>query len=341
MNELPQIRTVDLKGNVTNDNTGIEILRAELSPEGGPFAVVRYAIDGKEQTLGLRLDLDKGVFLDELEGVDKQKAKAVIAEIITCIASGIASGTSESPLSEKELEGWIDTHAKYSAQVRKARSQPVDMKDVEHYAEQALAFDILDGRINFARRLAPTSYYRLETVWLWEVKCVKAYLIWEDRHGGVDPTCKQKDYDNACEHIRNLLKTQVKGTISEFQIPKSYLMTKYLRSDGKIDEEKCKQLILDKIERIKQKTGETEEKTNRENAIDYLKKFYENIIPAVEEDNPDNVLAVLNAFKFSKAQEHRILVINSFEAALAIYFLNPETIKGLINAGLIDQSETL
>ena len=337
MNELPQIRTVDLKGYVTNDNTGIEILRAELSPEGGSFAVVRYAIDGKEQPLGLRLDLDKGVFLDEFEGIDKQKAEVIIAEITTCIASV----TSESPLSEEELKGWIDTHTKYSAQVRKSRLQPVDGEDIKHYAEQALAFDILDGKINFARRLAPTSYYRLETVWLWEVKCVKAYLIWEDRQGGVDPTYEEKDYDNACEHIRKLLETQVKGTISEFQVPKSYLMAKYFQSDGKIDEEKCKKLISDKIERIKQKTNETDDKTNRENAIAYVKKFYENIIPAVEDDNPDNVLAVLNAFKFSKASEHRFLVINSFEAALAIYFLNPKTIKGLINAGLIDQSETL
>ena len=32
--------------------------------EPGPLALIQYAVNGQEQRLGLRLDIDKGVFLD-------------------------------------------------------------------------------------------------------------------------------------------------------------------------------------------------------------------------------------------------------------------------------------
>jgi hypothetical protein len=44
--------------------------------ERSPFALIRYSIDGQEPRYGLRLDLDKQVFLDYLGDSEKD---AVIA----------------------------------------------------------------------------------------------------------------------------------------------------------------------------------------------------------------------------------------------------------------------
>ena len=71
---MAEMQAVDLKGHVPGDAT-IEFLRAELPPEeyGLPFALIRYSLQGKEQDFGLRLDLDKQVFLDHLEDGDEEE----------------------------------------------------------------------------------------------------------------------------------------------------------------------------------------------------------------------------------------------------------------------------
>ena len=57
--------TIDLKDRVEGGES-IEFLRAETSATmNTPFVIVWYALDGREQDLGLRLDLDKRVFLDQ------------------------------------------------------------------------------------------------------------------------------------------------------------------------------------------------------------------------------------------------------------------------------------
>src|SRR5271157_4121103 len=61
----------------------------------------------------------------------------------------------------------------------------------------------------------------------------------------------------------------------------------------------------------------------------YVRLFYENIIPAVVEKDRLSVLRVLKAFQYSKAPENCWRVINCFEAALAIYFLDREIIESL------------
>jgi hypothetical protein len=60
-----EVHTIDLRGHIPG-GAAIEFLRAEV-PSGqyhGPFAVIHYALHGVEQDLGLRLDMDKQVFLD-------------------------------------------------------------------------------------------------------------------------------------------------------------------------------------------------------------------------------------------------------------------------------------
>src|SRR5262249_5425876 len=57
-------QSIDLRGHVPV-LASIEFLSAEM-PIGltGPLALIQYAVNGQPQRLGLRLDIDKGVFLD-------------------------------------------------------------------------------------------------------------------------------------------------------------------------------------------------------------------------------------------------------------------------------------
>jgi len=86
--------SIDLKGRVKG-GASIEFLRAEV-PEGHrriPSALIRYSLDGVEQTYGLRLDLDKQVVLDRFED-DEEKQETVeeaVPEIIKVLRSNLYS----------------------------------------------------------------------------------------------------------------------------------------------------------------------------------------------------------------------------------------------------------
>jgi hypothetical protein len=198
-------------------------------------------------------------------------------------------------------------------------------------AQVFLASDILDGFPNFAGRIASTSYWRVEEVWVKSVKRLRAYFIWQRRGNGVDPTHEKDDYFQACEQLRDMLVNKdMKARLEEFGEPKAYLESRYL-SDGKIDQNKpsMKILISKKAERIWQVTGETDQAKNWLNAEIYVRMFYESIIPAVLENDREKTLTVLKAFQYSKAPENSFWVINCFEVALAIYFLDPDIIQEL------------
>ena len=67
------IHSIDFKGHVPGGAL-IQFLRAEMPLEyRGPFALVRYALQGQEQPYGLRLDLDKQVFLAHFEDKDQEE----------------------------------------------------------------------------------------------------------------------------------------------------------------------------------------------------------------------------------------------------------------------------
>ena len=82
---MAEFQRVDLQGCV--DGEPITFLRAEMSKEYQlPFALIRYSLHGEEQEYGIRLDLDKRVFIDHLQ--DEQceefleKAAPKIAEFL-------------------------------------------------------------------------------------------------------------------------------------------------------------------------------------------------------------------------------------------------------------------
>ena len=75
-------KTVRLNGSVPR-NESLEFVEASLftRPEI-PFAIVRYKLHGDLQSEGLRLDLDKQVFLDHLQEASEEALAASAAPAI-------------------------------------------------------------------------------------------------------------------------------------------------------------------------------------------------------------------------------------------------------------------
>lgn len=70
---MTEIYKIDLRGRVPG-GASIEFLRAEMPAEYRfPLALIRYSLRGVEQEHGLRLDLDKQVFLDHIEDEEKEE----------------------------------------------------------------------------------------------------------------------------------------------------------------------------------------------------------------------------------------------------------------------------
>jgi len=78
-------RRIEFEGKIPSIGP-VDFLAAEVvTNPPNPFALIRYSVRGKEQSLGLRLDLDKQVFLDsvEAEGGDLRE---IAQEIVRFLA---------------------------------------------------------------------------------------------------------------------------------------------------------------------------------------------------------------------------------------------------------------
>jgi len=228
--------------------------------------------------------------------------------------------------------------------LRKFKSTPDEMKADWQTAQTSLASDILDGELDFKSIISNNSYeyYYLEQVWLKDVKLFRAYLAWQNSGRGLQSKERaDRDYYNVCEDIRNSLISGPRDSISYFKEVQEYLETHYL-TYGRIDDKNktdAHELIRKKAERLWQTTGNNNENDNWFRAKLYVRMYYENIIPAVIDKNDSNTAMVLKAFQFSKTAENRYLIINCFEAAVAIHFLDKDVINNILeNPKLYDFS---
>src|ERR1700738_4094837 len=81
--EMALTKKIEFEGRV-EDAGALHFLRAEWQRDKSRFVLIRYAVNGQEQPLGLRLDLDKRIFLDSF---DDSKFDASIRERIPKILS--------------------------------------------------------------------------------------------------------------------------------------------------------------------------------------------------------------------------------------------------------------
>ena len=64
---MADIKTIDLMHMKTEAAPWLSFLRAEWWDDSSRFVLIRYSLEGKVQELGLRLDLDKKIFLDHMD----------------------------------------------------------------------------------------------------------------------------------------------------------------------------------------------------------------------------------------------------------------------------------
>jgi hypothetical protein len=79
--KMPEIKSIDLRGKVP-DAGAVHFLRAEWKVPQSRFVIVRFALDDKEQPLGVRLDLDKRAILDDVKDEGTSAAVQARAEQI-------------------------------------------------------------------------------------------------------------------------------------------------------------------------------------------------------------------------------------------------------------------
>lgn len=199
-----------------------------------------------------------------------------------------------------------------------------DIEDISgkrdwYYANIHFVSNVLDRTISFARQISPESYWRLEQHWVDEVKQLMAYLIWRDRGDGLSAELAKSDLYQASEILYRRLNGP-RNPKEDFDDAKSYLITHYLQDGRHYDKKKSHDLIKNKARHLFEVTGENDELKNWFAAEGYVKKFYENIIPAAENNDREAALAVLEAIKPTTSPS----VVNCFEMALAVYFVRPE-----------------
>jgi hypothetical protein len=208
-------------------------------------------------------------------------------------------------------------------------------------AELVFALEVLEGRLHLTRRLDSNTWPLLEKEWLSDVKRTKAYLLWEDR--GDDPDRHRRDYDDACAALRGrLVDERAKAPVHDFDVVEKYLRERFLSQD-RFDERKpaARELLERKAQRISRTSPDQDSFGDWCHACEYARMFYDNILPAVHKKDQDATLAVLKAFQFSRAPENRYLIIDCFEAAIAIYFLDAGTIRGIWDGAILPESLTL
>lgn len=250
--------------------------------------------------------------------------------------------TTGSGLTEQELNEMVNNRAKYF-EVSRLTKEQISYSDKEwqtdiRLANTFLASETLDGKINFARRLSSSSYYRLEQFWLKDIKDFRAYFVWLERRGEFNDGHRKEDYLQVCDHIRNMLvNEQIKALPMEFGEARQYLENQYLNKNMEIDEDKTRGIIQKKAYRMGELQGIHDGSQDWADAKAYVKMFYENIIPAVLDNDPEAVLAVLKAFQFTGAGHKQNIgedspiiikhhVVNCFEVTLATYFISPKLI---------------
>lgn len=225
------------------------------------------------------------------------------------------------PYTEKELESKVD-----KIYYHMIASKGID-KD-RRYSKAYFASDVLNNSIKFIL-MPQESYWRLEEIWLREVKDVIAYFYWKNlgKDKGEISDDPKIYYHEACHFVNDLLKDRKSSEKKEeFEKVKDYLKKNYLNKRGKLlHPEKNSVLeksLKSKAKRIFKIMGSTDKKVNWKTAEAYMKYFYENIIPAVEDNKRECIELVLKAFQFSK--QGGLAIINSFETVIIVKFVYPE-----------------
>jgi hypothetical protein len=138
---MPATKSIALEGKLAHIGA-VHFLRAEWQRDRSRFVLIRYALDGRQQPFGLRLDLDNRVLLDSVDDPEvDQSVKALTEEIWSVVATERFKAESIIPTAEvqqSEYETWEEL-SDHCCRVRHRRSRPGRRRSAE------------DGRLSFRR----------------------------------------------------------------------------------------------------------------------------------------------------------------------------------------------
>jgi hypothetical protein len=212
------------------------------------------------------------------------------------------------------------------AYIHRYRSTPEEMARDWHYAKVMLSQWLLDGRLNFANQIQSETYPYIEEVWLVELRRVVSYFHWMVK--GKQLWDQETDFQYSSVYFREqLCNPAIKSPKLAFLKIKKYLELNYL-TNGRVNlnSDSVNKLIQHKAFHTWDVTHDTDSKRNWDVAATYVEQYYNNIIPAVMEDNRESIKLILQSFQVNTAPEFDA-ALNSFEVLIALYFLDPEILK--------------
>jgi hypothetical protein len=210
-----------------------------------------------------------------------------------------------------------------------------EMEQDWSYACQFLAADVLEGRLRIADQLNVDAFDFLTETWLDDTKRLMAYIRWFSDVNAAEPSAlaRMNDgryYFNVCESLHNSLRDDARKAPPElFCDIGAWIQRQYPSSDV-VSAPKGSpswKLISRKAQRIWERTGRTNADANWRQAEDYVRGYYEHIIPAVIDRSQDSIQSVLAAVTPQREETAGCEIINTFEAAVAIEFLDPTVIS--------------
>jgi hypothetical protein len=192
-----------------------------------------------------------------------------------------------------------------------------------HQAKVYLAAKVLDENLSLSDNLEPSSYWRIEEVWLRDIKKLKAYFNWLSSPG----RSQEENYRAACKEIfQMLLERRRKVNNATFEPIQRYIKDRFIGRTGEIDANEQEYVKMQRL-----RTLGFSENDSRQIAHDYIVGFYNNIFRAVIYSDDDSTRQVLRALGFHEGTEFNDGIVNCFEMMIAIQFLNLELVKSTLN----------
>ncbi|HVU32897.1 MAG TPA: hypothetical protein VHE61_05645 [Opitutaceae bacterium] len=194
-------------------------------------------------------------------------------------------------------------------------------------AETHLAADIIERRVDLVYDVGPDSYWRLEgrdgRMWLERVVALKAYYRWLEKGRGWGITQSVDDYVWAALELRKLVEDNShKAAQVAFEPIGTHLLAHYVGADGRLlDNARTREWIQVKADRLVEKRHLPNRTEAEQKAKRYMEKFYEHIVFAVLAADDDSIREVQEALGFRTGFEENQEMINCFEFAVAVYFL--------------------
>lgn len=189
-------------------------------------------------------------------------------------------------------------------------------------AKIIFALKVIDGLFY---KFVDLEFKYLESVWLLEIKQLKAYFIWNFNNQRSD----LDNYHKGCDDIRNKLLNGDRTDLKYFSPVEKYIRDHYLNAKDQLDtnSDYVKGQISMKAYLIYEITKRENEKNNWYIAELYTKMFYENIISAVKKSDNESTIKILKALQFDKSRDNCYSVITAFETAIAIHFLDKTLLR--------------